>query len=55
MDQLLSSGDEKVGFDLGRFVAQTRLQGTTSMAMSAPSSRMNMVMHLGVTVRGTTP
>lgn len=54
-DQLLSSGDEKVGFDLGRFVAQTRLQGTTSMAMSAPSSRMNMVMHLGVTVRGTTP
>ena len=55
MDQLLSSGDETVHFDLGRFVAQTRLQGTTSMAMSAPSSRMNMVMHLGVTVRGTTP
>jgi hypothetical protein len=55
MDQLLSSGDEKVRFDLGRFVAQTSLEGTTSMAMSAPSARMNMVMHLGVTVRGTTP
>ncbi len=54
-DQLLSSGDEKVRFDLNRLIAETRLEGTTSMATSAPSNRMNMVMHLGVTVRGTTP
>jgi hypothetical protein len=55
MDQLLTSGDAKVRFDLGRIVAQTALDGTTSMAVSVPNSRMNMVMHLGITVRGTTP
>ena len=55
MDQMLSSGDEKVGFDLGRVVAQTTLDGTTSLALSAPESRMNMVMRLGITVRGVLP
>jgi len=55
MDQLLTSGTEKVHFDLARLVSQVTLDGTTSMALSAPSSRMNMVMHLGITVRGTTP
>jgi hypothetical protein len=55
MDQLLTSGGAKVRFDLRRLVAQTTLDGTTSMAVSAPSNRMNMVMHLGITVRGTAP
>lgn len=55
MDQLLTSGDAKTRFDLGRVVAQTKLDGTTSMAISAPTSRMSMVMHLGITVRGSLP
>jgi hypothetical protein len=55
MDQLLTSGTAKVRFDLGRLVAQTSLDGTTSMAVTAPSARMNMVMHLGIVVKGTTP
>ncbi len=55
MDQMLSSGDEKVQFDLGRVVAQTALDGTTSLALSAPESRMSMVMRLGITVRGLAP
>jgi hypothetical protein len=54
MDQLLTSGNAKMRFDLTRLVAQTSLDGTTSMALSAPSSRMNMTMILGITVRGTT-
>lgn len=55
MDQLLTSGTEKLHFDLARLVSQITIDGTTSMALSAPSNRMNMVMHLGVTVRGTSP
>jgi len=55
VDQLLTSGVEKVHFDLGRLISQVSLDGTTSMALSAPSAKMNMVMHLGITVRGTTP
>jgi hypothetical protein len=55
MDQLLTSGTEKVRFDLARLVSQVTIDGTTSMALSAPSNRMNMVMHLAITMRGTTP
>jgi hypothetical protein len=53
VDSLLTSGNAKVHFDLSRLVPQQSLDGTTSMALSAPSSRMNMVMRLGITVRGT--
>jgi len=53
VDSLLTSGSAKVRFDLSRLVPQQSLDGTTSMALSAPSSRMNMVMRLGITVRGT--
>lgn len=55
MDQLLTSGTARVRFDLARLIPQTTLEGTTSMALSAPSSRLNMVMHLGITVRGSVP
>jgi hypothetical protein len=53
VDSLLTSGNAKVHFDLSRLVPQQTLDGTTSMALSAPSSRMNMVMRLGITVKGS--
>ena len=53
VDSLLMSGTAKERFDLSRLVAQTTREGTTSMALSASGGHMNMVMRLGVTVRGT--
>ncbi len=55
MDQLLTSGTARVRLDLSRIVAQTALEGTTSMAVSAPGQRMNMVMRLEVKVQGALP
>jgi hypothetical protein len=54
VDSLLTSGAAKFHFDLGRLVADFQFDGTTSMALTAPSNRMNMVMRLGITVQGTT-
>jgi hypothetical protein len=54
VDSLLTSGSSKVHFDLARLVAPVTLDGTTSMALSGPSNRMNMVMRLGIVVKGTT-
>jgi hypothetical protein len=53
MDSLLMSGTAKLRFDLSRFVSQTTRDATTSVAVSGPASRMNMVMRVGMTVQGT--
>jgi hypothetical protein len=54
VDSLLTSGTSKVGFDLGRLVAQSKLDGTTAMSLSSQSQAVKMVMHLGIVVSGET-
>jgi hypothetical protein len=54
VDSLLTSGTETLSFDLGRLVAQTKLDGTTAMSLSSQSQAMKMVMHLGIVVSGET-
>lgn len=55
LDSLLTSASSKVRFDLGRLVPQVTLDGTTQMAVSSPGSPVQMVMRVGITVRGTSP
>jgi hypothetical protein len=53
IDSVLMSGSSKTRFDLARLVPQTSLEATTSMAVSDPRTRMNMLMHLGVAIQGS--
>lgn len=52
VDSLLTSGTATLQFDLGRIVAQSKLDGTTAMSLSSQSQAVRMVMHLGVLVSG---
>jgi hypothetical protein len=52
VDSLLTSGTQTLAFDLGRLVAQSKLDGTTAMSLSSQSHAVSMVMHLGITVSG---
>ena len=54
VDSLLTSGTQTLAFDLGRLVAQSKLDGTTAMSLSSQSHAVSMVMHLGITVSGET-
>lgn len=54
VDSLLTSGTVHLSFDLGRLVAQSKLDGTTAMSLSSQSHAMRMVMHLGIVVSGET-
>ena len=54
VDSLLTSGTSTLAFDLGRLVAQSKLDGTTAMSLSSQSHAVSMVMHLGITVTGDT-
>lgn len=53
VDSVLMSGSSKTRFDLTRLVPQTSLDATTSMAVSGPSNRMNMLMRLGISIQGS--
>jgi hypothetical protein len=52
VDSLLTSGTEKLAFDLGRIVSQAKFDGTTAMSLSSQSRALSMVMHVGITVSG---
>jgi hypothetical protein len=54
VDSLLTSGTAKIRFALARIVADFQFDGTTAMALTAPTNRMNMVMRLGIAVQGST-
>jgi hypothetical protein len=52
VDSLLTSGKATLRFDLGRIVAQAKLDGTTAMSLSSQSHAVSMVMHLSIIVSG---
>jgi hypothetical protein len=52
VDSLLTSGKATLRFDLGRIVAQSKLEGTTAMSLSSQSHAVSMVMHLWILVSG---
>jgi hypothetical protein len=59
MESMLVSGKATVRFDLSRLVPQMQFEGTTTMVVSGespgdPARRMTMVMHMGITIQGTT-
>lgn len=54
MDSLLMSGSSKTRFDLTRLIPQTSLDATTSMALSASTNRVNMVMRINIAIQGST-
>jgi hypothetical protein len=53
IDSVLMSGSSRTRFELTRLVPQSSLDATTSMAVSDPRTRMNMLMHLGVAIEGS--